>query len=37
MSAGLEEVSADIGFEVSIGAQTMRPLMGHGQRPALPG
>jgi 2-polyprenyl-3-methyl-5-hydroxy-6-metoxy-1,4-benzoquinol methylase/RimJ/RimL family protein N-acetyltransferase len=36
-AAGLEGVSAAVGFEVSIGAQTMRPLMGHGQRPALPG
>ncbi len=31
--AGLEEVTVAVGFEVSIGGQTMRPLMGKGQRP----
>lgn len=31
-AAGLEKVSVDVGFEVAMGEQVMRPLMGHGRR-----
>ena len=32
--AGLDDVSVRIGFEVSVGGDVMRPLMGSGRRPA---
>ena len=32
-AAGLAQVSVDIGFEIPFEDQTMRPLMGQGQRP----
>lgn len=34
VEAGLEDVSVEIGFEVEAHGQTMRPLMGVGQRAA---
>lgn len=32
-AAGLDNVSVAVGFEVVLGEQMMRPLMGHGRRP----
>ena len=34
--AGLEHVEVAIAFEVGVDGQTMRPLVGHGRRPAEP-
>jgi 2-polyprenyl-3-methyl-5-hydroxy-6-metoxy-1,4-benzoquinol methylase len=32
-AAGLEQISVDIGFEITFEEQVMRPLIGHGRRP----
>lgn len=34
-AAGLSDVTVDTGFEVAIGEEWMRPLVGHGRRPAV--
>lgn len=34
-AAGLEEISVDIGFEITFEEQMMRPLIGHGCKPPV--
>ena len=33
-AAGLSDITVETGFEVAVGAEWMRPLLGHGRRPA---